>query len=144
PFATNELFELDCETIQNTQWAFFETLRVSVGESQTQIKTEPNPSASLPRPPKWGHGSDRPNKYAMPPSSAYLEAPRPTALGPSGAALLQSRPDRSSKEKVAMASPTLGDRHWENPSRLGTLYNSAMDLFGKSSALHKGRRPRYQ
>ncbi|KAF4132093.1 hypothetical protein GN958_ATG18715 [Phytophthora infestans] len=67
PFAAKDLFYLDLETIQNPQSELFENLRVLVGESQTQIKTESKPAAGLPRPPKSGSRTVRPNNLATPP-----------------------------------------------------------------------------
>ncbi|KAF4135481.1 hypothetical protein GN958_ATG15363 [Phytophthora infestans] len=58
PMAAKDLFDLDLETIQNTQSELFEMLSVLVGESQTQIKTEAKPAAGLLRHLSRGHGPD--------------------------------------------------------------------------------------
>ncbi|KAI9981972.1 hypothetical protein PInf_009755 [Phytophthora infestans] len=135
PMAAKDLFDLDLETIQNTQSELFEMLSVLVGESQTQIKTEAKPAAGLLRHLSRGHGPDRPNNHAP--------SPR-LQLGPSGAVLLPSRPKRAAKADVEAESPTLDDRHSENPSRLQTLFNLAMERFLKEQRPAQGRRPRHQ
>ncbi|ETN16698.1 hypothetical protein PPTG_05853 [Phytophthora nicotianae INRA-310] len=96
PFAVKDLFHLDLEAIQITQSEIFKMLKVLVREAETQTKVDAKPEAALTQLPGSASptGSSQHSHYASATSMAdsdTSEGVERMQLGPSGAAMLQTR-----------------------------------------------------
>ncbi|ETO70206.1 hypothetical protein F444_13291 [Phytophthora nicotianae P1976] len=124
-FAAKDLFHLDLEAIQITLLELFEKLKVLVREAETQTKVETKLEAPLIQLP----GSASPTG-----SSQQLAL----CLGPSGAAMLHTRSQRVSNEGPWVGVSAAVSRPNENPDRLQTFFNSAMERFLKEQRAAQG------
>ncbi|ETM32967.1 hypothetical protein L914_19738, partial [Phytophthora nicotianae] len=142
-FAAKDLFHLDLEAIPIMLLELFENLKVLVGEAESQTKVETNPEVALTRLPGLASpiGSSQHSHYASATSMAdsdTSEGVERIQLGPSGAAMLQTRSQRVSNEMPRAGAPAAVSRPNENPDRLQTFFNSAMKRFLKKQRAAQG------
>ncbi|ETM31979.1 hypothetical protein L914_20530, partial [Phytophthora nicotianae] len=142
-FAAKDLFHLDLEAIPITLSELFEKLKVLVGEVETQTKVEAKLEASLTQLPGSASptGSSQHSHYASATSMAdsdISEGVERMQLGPSGAAMLQTRSQRVSNERPRAGASAAVSRPNENPDRLQTFFNSAMERFLKEQRAAQG------
>ncbi|ETK91977.1 hypothetical protein L915_04569, partial [Phytophthora nicotianae] len=118
-------------------------LKVLVGEVETQTKVEAKLEAPLTQLPGSVSptGSSQHSHYA----SAALMADSDTSegvermrLGPSGAAMLQSRSQRAPNAMPRADVPVAAGRLNENPDRLQTFFSPAMERFLKEQRTAQG------
>ncbi|ETM41082.1 hypothetical protein L914_13121, partial [Phytophthora nicotianae] len=142
-FAAKNLFHLDLEAIQIALSELFKKLKVLVGEPETQTKVETKLEAAMTQLPGSASptGSSQHSHYASATSMAdsdTLEGDKQMQLGPSGAAMLQSGsqcvPNPMPRTDASVAASRLN----ENPDRLQTFLNSAMERFLKEQRTAQG------
>ncbi|ETM38602.1 hypothetical protein L914_15140, partial [Phytophthora nicotianae] len=142
-YTAKGLLHLDLETIQITLSELFEKLKVLVGEAETQTKGETKLRALLTQLPGSVSptGSSQHSDYASATSMAdsdTSEGVERMQLGPSEAAMLQTRSQRVSNVMPRADVPVAASRSNENPDRLETFFNSAMERFLKEQRAAQG------
>ncbi|ETN00748.1 hypothetical protein PPTG_24198 [Phytophthora nicotianae INRA-310] len=142
-FAAKDLFHLDLEAIQIALSELFKKLKVLVGEPETQTKVETKLEAAMTQLPGSASptGSSQHSHYASATSMAdsdTSEGVERMQLGPSGAAMLQSGSQCVPNPMPRTDASVVASRLNENPDRLQTFLNSAMERFLKEQRTAQG------
>ncbi|ETO58842.1 hypothetical protein F444_22774 [Phytophthora nicotianae P1976] len=118
----------------------YEKLKVLVGEAETQTKVETKLKAALTQLPSSASptGSSQHSHYASVTSTADSDTSEGMQLGPSGAAMLQTRSQRVPNAMPRADAPVAASRLNEHTHRLQTFFNSAMERFLKEQRAAQG------
>ncbi|ETN03285.1 hypothetical protein PPTG_16319 [Phytophthora nicotianae INRA-310] len=129
-FAAKELFHLDLKAIQITLSELFEKLKELLEAALTQLLGSASPTGS-------SQHSHYPPATSMADSDSSDGVER-MQLGPSGVAMMQTRSQRVSNVTPRADAPAAASRSDENPDRLQTFFNSAMERFLKEQRAAQG------
>ncbi|ETP05184.1 hypothetical protein F441_18166, partial [Phytophthora nicotianae CJ01A1] len=137
---SKDLFHLDLEATQIMLSEIYEKLKVLVGEAETQTKVETKLKAALTQLPSSASptGSSQHSHYASVTSTADSDTSEGMQLGPSGAAMLQTRSQRVPNAMPRADAPVAASRLNEHTHRLQTFFNSAMERFLKEQRAAQG------
>ncbi|ETI35351.1 hypothetical protein F443_18298 [Phytophthora nicotianae P1569] len=118
----------------------YEKLKVLVGEAETQTKVETKLKAAPTQLPSSASptGSSQHSHYASVTSTADSDTSEGMQLGPSGAAMLQTRSQRVPNAMPRADAPVAASRLNEHTHRLQTFFNSAMERFLKEQRAAQG------